>query len=150
MREQLAALAREEEAPAEQVASSAYPGRVDVGLGDHAAAEQDHELLGVDAVVLGLGAVDRLQIEGVGQDERDAMFGAEIGEPVPAEDAFGADHQVVRVGGDGLEEGLGGGVDPLMEQGRTHFKPRIASLGVRRYAGGRRLLLGESHDEFRR
>ena len=43
---------------------------------------------------------------GVAEDEGDALIGAEIGQPVPAEDALGPDDQVVAEGGDGLEEEL--------------------------------------------
>src|SRR5262249_40172822 len=45
-------------AAAEQVAGLAHALGVDVGLGQHAAAQQDGDLLGVDLVGLGLAAVD--------------------------------------------------------------------------------------------
>jgi len=49
-------------------------------------------------------AVNGLEIEGMGQDEGKAGLLAGIGEPVPAEHAFGADGQVVAVGRNELEE----------------------------------------------
>ena len=63
--------------------------------------------MGVDLVVLGLAAVDRLHVEGVAEDEGDVLTGAEIGEPIPAEDALDADDQVVPKRRDGSEEGVG-------------------------------------------
>jgi len=64
-------------------------------------------LWGVDPIVLGFAAVNGLHVEGMAEDERDVLPGAEIGEPVPAEDALGGDDQVVAVGLDGLEEEIG-------------------------------------------
>ena len=104
--EELAALADEEEAAAEQVAGGTHARRIDVGHGEHAAAEQPGDLARVDPVVLGLAAVDGLHVEGVAEDEGDVL-GAEVGEPVPAEDALGGDDQVVAEGFDGFEEELG-------------------------------------------
>jgi hypothetical protein len=47
----------------------------------------------------------------VAEDKGDLLFGAEIGEPVPTEQALDADDETVAKGGDGLEEGVGvGGV----------------------------------------
>jgi hypothetical protein len=55
---------------------------IDVGLGQHAAAQQHGDLARVDAIVLGLAAVDRLHIQRLAEDEGDALLGAQIGEPV--------------------------------------------------------------------
>jgi len=119
VREQLATFSGEEEASSEEVTGGAHLRWIDVGLRNHAPTEQHDELLGVDAIILGLRAVDGLQVEGVGQDEGDVVLGAEIREPVPAEDALGADHEVIGVGRDGLEEGLGRAVDSIVEQDST-------------------------------
>lgn len=62
------------------------------------------DLFGVDAVVLILTAVDEMQIQCMSQDESQALFLAGVGQPVPAEHAFGADGDVVAVGFDELEE----------------------------------------------
>jgi hypothetical protein len=48
------------------------------------------------------------------QDERDVMLGTEIRQPVPAKDAFHADHQVIQVGKDQLKEKLRVGFDILV------------------------------------
>ena len=61
----------------------------------------------VDAVVLRLAAVDRLHVERVAEDEGDAFGGAEVGEPVPGEDALDGDDEVVAIGRDYLEERFG-------------------------------------------
>ena len=45
-----------------------------------------------------------LEVERVGQDEVQAGGLAGIGEPIPAEHAFGADGQVVAIGRDEFEE----------------------------------------------
>jgi len=75
----------------QQVASRTHLGRIDVGHGDHAAAEQDRNLVGIDFIVLGFTAMNGFHIEGVAQDEFDALLGIEIGQPVPAEDTFDGD-----------------------------------------------------------
>ena len=69
--------------------------------------------------MLGLAAGDGFHIEGVAEDEGDALVGAEIGQPVPAEDALGTDDQVVAVGSDGLEEELGFAAEPLVQADLT-------------------------------
>ena len=66
------------------IAGGAHGGRVNVGLGHEAPAQEDRDLVGIDLVVLGLAAVDRLHRQGVSQNEGDAVGGAEIREPVPA------------------------------------------------------------------
>ena len=69
---------------------------IDVGLRQHAAAQQHGDLVRVDLVVLGLAAVDGLHRERVAEHERDAFGGADVGEPVPGEHALGRDDQIRR------------------------------------------------------
>ena len=64
------------------------------------------DFFGIDTVVLVFAAVNGFEIKGVGQHEVQAGPLAGIGQPVPAEQAFGADGQVVTVRGDELEEEL--------------------------------------------
>ena len=45
-------------------------------------------LEGIDFVVLGLAAVDRIHIERVAQDEGNALAGTQVSEPVPGEHAL--------------------------------------------------------------
>jgi hypothetical protein len=50
--------------------------------------------------------MDRLHVERMAQDKKNALLGAEVGQPVPGEDAFDANHQVLPVGCNSLEKGL--------------------------------------------
>src|SRR5262249_7441172 len=72
---------------------------------------------GVDLVALALAAVDGLHVQGVPEHEGEALFVAQVGEPVPAEQALAADDEVVAEGGDGVEEGGAVGGDGLLEEG---------------------------------
>ena len=62
------------------------------------------ELFGINPVVLVFTAMNGFDVKGVGEHEVDAGGLAGIGEPIPAEHAFGADRQVVPVRRDELEE----------------------------------------------
>jgi hypothetical protein len=62
--------------------------------------------MGVDLVVLRLAPVDRLHVERVPEHEWDRLARAEIGEPVPAEDAFAADDDEAEVPRSKIEEYL--------------------------------------------
>jgi hypothetical protein len=42
----------------------------------------------------------------VAQDEGNALWSAEVGEPIPGEEAFDANDEVLPVGGNGLEKWL--------------------------------------------
>jgi len=63
------------------------------------------DLVGVDAVVLGLAAVDEFPIQGVTHDEVDFVLGAAVGEPVPTDHALDADDDAVLERRDGFEQG---------------------------------------------
>ena len=78
---------------------------IDVGLREHAAAEQHGDFRGVDLIVFGLAAVDGFHGEGVSEHEGDALAGTQVREPVPREDAFDTDDQVLSLGRNGLEKG---------------------------------------------
>jgi hypothetical protein len=105
--EQLGAPAHEVEAAAQEIAGGAPAAGIDVGLGEVAAPQELGDLPGVELVALGLEAVDRTHGESVSENEGDALVLAEIGEPVPGEETLAADDQVVAVGRDGGEKGLG-------------------------------------------
>src|SRR5262249_3654036 len=77
--ERLGATADQEGAASEQVASLAHALGVNVGLWQHAATEQDSDLVGVDFVGLGLAAVDGLHVESVSQDEGDLLLLTAVG-----------------------------------------------------------------------
>ena len=94
MGQQLRPFAHQMHPAPEQVAGGAHLGGIDIGLWEHAAAQQHGNFLGVDLVVFGLAAMDRFHVERVAQDEGNTFLGAEVGEPVPGEDAFDADDEI--------------------------------------------------------
>ena len=102
--QQLAALSGEEQAPAQQVAGSAHLARIDIGVREVAATQQGGNLVGVDSVVLRLAAVDGLHVKGVAEDKGEALLATEVGHPVPAEEAFDGDRQVLSVGSESLQQ----------------------------------------------
>jgi hypothetical protein len=84
---------------------------LDVGGRDEIGAQQASELFGVDAVIFVFAAVDEVQIEGVSQNESQALAWQASARSwrtatIPAEQAFGADGEAVTVGLDELEEVL--------------------------------------------
>ena len=81
-------------ASAQEIPGGPHPFRVDVSLGQQAAAQQDGDLVGVDLVVLRFTAVNRLHVEGVAEHELDAFVGTQIGKPVPGEDALDRNDEV--------------------------------------------------------
>ena len=63
--------------------------------------------MGVDLVVLGLASVDGLHEQRVAKDEGDPFPCTQIRQPVPGEDALAGDPEILAIGSDDLEEGLG-------------------------------------------
>jgi hypothetical protein len=110
------ALTCQREAAPAQVAGGPHRGGIDVGLWEHPATQQNSEFLGVDRVVFGLAAVDRLHIQRVPEDKGQLFLGPEVGEPVPGQDAFDSDDQILPLGGHGLEPRLRTGVHVAMQQ----------------------------------
>jgi hypothetical protein len=122
--QELGALAHEVAAAAEEVPGRAHLAGVDVGHRQHPAPQQHGNLVGIDLVVLGFAPVDCLHIEGVTQDEGDPLLRAEVGNPVPGEDALDRYHQVLAVCREGGEEVLRSGraiaVDAHLALGIQH------------------------------
>jgi len=79
-----------------------------IGYGQGASAKESSDLLGVDFVVFAFAAMDRLHVEGMAEDEGDCLLRAEVRKPIPDEHAFDGDDDILPVGFNGLEEGLGG------------------------------------------
>ena len=102
--QQFAAAPDVEQTLAQQRPQGSFVGGIDIGGRDEVGAQQMRDLFGINAVVFVLAAVDGLEIERVGQNEGQAGGLAGIGQPIPAEPAFGADGQVVAVRRDELEE----------------------------------------------
>jgi hypothetical protein len=103
-------------AASQKVPGGAHLRGVHVGHGEHPAPQEHRDLLGVDPIVLGLPTVDGFHVQGVPQDERDAIASAEIGQPVPGEDALHGHDDVRTVGGDRGEERLRRGLHLPMEE----------------------------------
>ena len=81
-------------------------GGINVAGRDEIGAQQVGEFFGVNAVVLVFTAVNGFNVKRVGEHEVQARRLARIGQPIPAEHAFGADGQVVAIRRDEFEEEL--------------------------------------------
>ena len=79
--------------PSKQISGRPHLGRVDVSLREVPAAEEGGDLEGINLVVLGFASVDGLHVEGVTENELDALSPAEIGDPVPGEHALDGDDE---------------------------------------------------------
>ncbi len=86
---------------------------------DHSPAEQRCDLAGVDPIILGLAAVDRLHVERVAEHEGDALHVAQVREPVPGEDALDGHDEVAPVGSDQLQERPRSGGNVLLNESRS-------------------------------
>ncbi|MCP4003695.1 MAG: hypothetical protein GY725_05820 [bacterium] len=100
-------MSHEVDASSHQVAGGTHFCRVDVALGDEASPEKPRDLSRVDPVVLGLGPVNGLRVEGVPEDEGDAFASAEVCEPVPGERALDGDDEILPVRGDSAKKPSG-------------------------------------------
>ena len=92
----------------QQVSGCPHLGRIDIGLWAHAATEQDGNLVRVDLVVFGLTTMDRLQVQGMAEDERDAFVSTQVGQPVPGEHAFDRDDETLSLGRNDVQKCLRG------------------------------------------
>ena len=102
-----------------------------MGWVSSSALEQAGNLGSVDAVVLGLGAVDELHVQRVAQREGDGLVLTQIGEPVPGEHALAADDDALAKGSDGLEEDIRIGGEIFGEDGVA-----VGVKDVREHASG--------------
>jgi hypothetical protein len=103
--------------PSQEIASLSHTFGVDVGLRQHAAPQEEGNLVGIDGIGLGLAAVDGFHVQGVSQHEGNLLLSAEVGQPVQAEHTRAGDHQAVAEGFDRGKEGLGTGGEGLLESG---------------------------------
>jgi hypothetical protein len=104
MRQQLGPFPHERHAPPQQVPGSTHRGGVDVGLGQHAAAQQHGNFLGIDLVIFGLPAVDGFHVQRMPEDKRHPCACTQIGQPVPREDACDTDDHVGSIRCDSVEK----------------------------------------------
>lgn len=81
--EQLRPCVHQRPAAPEEISRGPHLGRVHRGLGHQAATQEPGNCMGVDRVVCGLTPMDRLQVQGMAEDERDAFVSPEVGQPGP-------------------------------------------------------------------
>ena len=72
--------------------------------------------MGIDLVVFCLATVDGAHVECMAENERNAFHPAEVSDPVPGEQAFNADDQIILVGRDQRHESPRVGFDVLVDQ----------------------------------
>jgi hypothetical protein len=126
--EECAALACQGHASAQQVAGGAHLGGGDLGLGEHPAAQQHGDCVGVDRVVFGFAAMDGLHGKGMTKHTRDPVVSTEGCKPGPGKQACGREDDLRAGGSDGLAQRLRGGwhgtVQPrfpgLVEDAQVH------------------------------
>ena len=70
-------------ASSQQVPRCSHIGRIGIGHGDHASSKQDCDFAGIDFVIFGFTAVNGFHVQGMAQDEGDAVLAKEIGGPIP-------------------------------------------------------------------
>ena len=119
-------------------------GRRDRGLGEHAAAQESGNLVGSDRIVLRRAAMEGLPREGRTEDKREVVFGTQVGEPVPGDEALDGHSQALPRGGHGLAEGCRRRVHRAVEQAvslLTHDAD-VHGAGMQVDAAGKRVLIG--------
>jgi len=113
--EEFGPLAHEVHPPAQEIAGGTHASRIDIGHRDHAAAEEDGDLVGVDPVILGFAAVDGFHVQGVAEDEGNPLPRTQVSEPVPGEHALDGHHEILAVRSHELKECLRVGSEVLVD-----------------------------------
>jgi hypothetical protein len=88
VREELGAVTCQLYAAPAPVAGGTHLGGIDVGRREHPATQQNGDVLGVERVVFGLAAVDRLHRPRLPADQGHLCLGAEVGEPGPGQESM--------------------------------------------------------------
>jgi hypothetical protein len=102
-------------APApEQGARGTHLRRRDLGLWEHAPAQEPRDFLRIDAVVFRLAAMHGLHGEGMPEDKGDTFASAQGSQPRPRADACDRDDHSVTIRRNDLEEGRGVGGEVLL------------------------------------
>ncbi len=107
MGESLGSCAHEVYPAPEEITGRAHLRGVDVGLREHAPTLEHRDVLGIDSVVFGFAAIDGFHGEGMTQDEGNTLPSAQVSEPVPREETFHADDEVLLIRSNGLEKRFG-------------------------------------------
>ena len=96
--QQFGTLAGQMAAPPESVAGRPQLRRIDIRLREHTATKQHGNLVGIQLIVLGFAAMNRLPRERVAQDKGNLLLGTEVRQPLPREHTFDADDEVFSLG----------------------------------------------------
>jgi hypothetical protein len=72
--------------------------------------------VGIALVVFRLAAMDRLHVQGMTEDEREAFIGAPVSQPVPGEHALDGDDNPQSIRGNDVQEGLRTGLHIAVHQ----------------------------------
>lgn len=123
--------------------------RVDIRLGEHAASQEDGDFMGINLIVLGLGPINRLHVERVTEEERDPLLGTEVSEPIPRENAFDADDEVLPIWSNGLQEWFRAGLHVPVQNDIPILveNPEIHGTSMQIDAAVKSVLFGvESHE----
>jgi hypothetical protein len=73
------ALAHQVTAPAQAIPGGTHFGRIDIGLGQHPAPEQDGDRMGINLIVLGFTPMNGFPREGMAQDKGNPFLRPEVG-----------------------------------------------------------------------
>jgi hypothetical protein len=103
-RQQRRPVAHEMPPTSEQVSRGSHGSGIDVGVGQHAPAQEHGHLVGIDWVVLRVATVERFPLERVPQDKRNPCLGPPVSQPGPGEETFNRDHPRFTRGGNRLEQ----------------------------------------------
>jgi len=149
MRQELRAFARQMSAAPEQSTGRPHRGRGDVGLWEHAAAEQDSDFLGVHPVVVGFATMAGFHRQGMAEDNRQAFVGTQVGEPVPRKDALHGADDIFPIGGNDLQKRLWARLPIAVDQNRAGLvqETDVHGAGMQVDAAVKWVLLGvEAHE----
>ena len=118
-------------------------------MGQHAAAEEHGDFLGVNRVVCGLTAVDGFYRERVTEDKRHTLLGTQVCKPIPGEETCNTDDEIVALGGESLKQrfwGCGHGAVPERLPSVVH-DAEVHGAGMQINATVKWVLVGvESHE----
>jgi len=90
----------------EEIACGPHRSRINVGLREHAPAQEQGDFLSIDFVVLGFAPMDGFHVEGMPQHEGNPLLRAQIGQPVLREHTFDRDDHIITIRGNDLKKGL--------------------------------------------
>ena len=92
--------------PSKKVAGGAHGFRISIGCRQSSTPKQNGDLSGVDFVIFALAAMDGFHVKCMPKHKRDGFPGTKIGQPVPDEQAFDGDNDILSIGLDSPEKGL--------------------------------------------